>query len=135
MEAELGETGKFTAPLRTLSRRELAAVILKGDTWDSSVETIEEGQERWLEAAIKASDAAKAKKKARARGKGKGKELILRYNGEVIEGEHEAVVRDPRKESKVKRLQTQRPVRTEVYQCRYEVCLSVFRSLSSAYLW
>ena len=57
----------------------------------------------------------------RVKGKGKGKEIVVRYNGEVIDGEHEAVLRDPRKETKVKRLQTQRPLRTEVYQCKYEV--------------
>ena len=54
-------------------------------------------------------------------GKGKGKEIILRYNGEVIDGEHEAVIRDPRKETKVKRLPSMRPVRTELVQCKYEV--------------
>ncbi|KAM5545913.1 hypothetical protein V8D89_000039 [Ganoderma adspersum] len=56
----------------------------------------------------------------RVRGKGKGKEIILRYGGEVIEGEHEAVVRDPRKETKMKRLPSSRPGRTELVQCKYE---------------
>lgn len=69
----------------------------------------------------------------RVRGKGKGKEIILRYGGEVIEGEHEAVVRDPRKEAKMKRLPSLRPARTELVQCKYEVrpmfCLSPRSSL------
>ncbi|KAI0634221.1 hypothetical protein C8Q77DRAFT_1055565 [Trametes polyzona] len=56
----------------------------------------------------------------RVKGKGKGKEIIIRYAGEVIEGEHEAVVRDPRKETKVKRLPTLRPLRSELLQCKYE---------------
>ncbi|KAI9056360.1 hypothetical protein FKP32DRAFT_1615880 [Trametes sanguinea] len=56
----------------------------------------------------------------RVKGKGKGKEIIVRYAGEVIEGEHEAVVRDPRKETKVKRLPPLRPQRTELLPCKYE---------------
>ncbi|EJF61682.1 hypothetical protein DICSQDRAFT_85722 [Dichomitus squalens LYAD-421 SS1] len=56
----------------------------------------------------------------RVKGKGKGKEIILRYNGEVIDGEHDAVIRDPRKETKVKRLPSMRPVRAELVQCKYE---------------
>ncbi|KAI0372469.1 hypothetical protein BV20DRAFT_939690 [Pilatotrama ljubarskyi] len=57
---------------------------------------------------------------ARVKGKGKGKEIVVRYAGEVIEGEHEAVIRDPRKETKVKRLPPLRPHRTELLQCKYE---------------
>lgn len=57
----------------------------------------------------------------RVKGKGKGKEIVIRYAGEVIDGEHEAVTRDPRKETKVKRLPTLRPMRTELLQCKYEV--------------
>ncbi|KAI0827421.1 hypothetical protein BC628DRAFT_1318587 [Trametes gibbosa] len=57
---------------------------------------------------------------ARVKGKGKGKDIVIRYAGEVIEGEHEAVVRDPRKETKVKRLTPLRPLRTELLQCKYE---------------
>ena len=46
----------------------------------------------------------------------------MSYNGEVIEGEHEAVVRDPRKDTKVvKRLPSQRPLRAQLVPCRYEV--------------
>ncbi|KAI0752705.1 hypothetical protein C8Q80DRAFT_1267213 [Daedaleopsis nitida] len=56
----------------------------------------------------------------RVKGKGKGKEIIVRYNGEVIDGEHDTVIRDPRRETKVKRPPTMRPLRTEVYQCKYE---------------
>ncbi|CDO74599.1 hypothetical protein BN946_scf184586.g4 [Trametes cinnabarina] len=56
----------------------------------------------------------------RVKGKGKGKEIIVRYAGEVIDGEHEAVVRDPRMETKVKRLPPLRPQRTELLPCKYE---------------
>ncbi|KAH9854604.1 hypothetical protein C2E23DRAFT_817177 [Lenzites betulinus] len=56
----------------------------------------------------------------RVKGKGKGKDIVIRYAGEVIEGEHEAVVRDPRKETKVKRLIPLRPLRTELLSCKYE---------------
>ncbi|KAI8989151.1 hypothetical protein BD414DRAFT_514827 [Trametes punicea] len=57
---------------------------------------------------------------ARVKGKGKGKEIVVRYAGEVIDGEHEAVVRDPRRETKVKRLPSLRPLRTELLPCKYE---------------
>ena len=58
---------------------------------------------------------------ARVKGKGKGKELLLRYDGEVIDGEHPAVVRDPRKEDKVKKLLSLRPQRAEFVPITYEV--------------
>ncbi|KAH9947798.1 hypothetical protein B0H21DRAFT_691297 [Amylocystis lapponica] len=56
----------------------------------------------------------------RVKGKGKGKDVLLRYDGEVIEGEHPALVRDPRKETKVKRLPILRPQRTELLPITYE---------------
>ncbi|KAH9920692.1 uncharacterized protein B0H18DRAFT_1121785 [Fomitopsis serialis] len=40
--------------------------------------------------------------------------------GEVIEGEHPAVARDPRKEAKVKRKETMRPLRTDLVPVKYE---------------
>ena len=58
---------------------------------------------------------------ARVKGKGKGKEILLRYNGEIIPGEHEAVVRDPRKDSKVKRSTSLRPPRSDFVEVKYEV--------------
>lgn len=58
---------------------------------------------------------------ARVKGKGKGREIVIRYEGETIEGEHPAVLRDPRKELKVKRKETLRPVRLELVPVRYEV--------------
>ncbi|OCH94594.1 hypothetical protein OBBRIDRAFT_769324 [Obba rivulosa] len=57
---------------------------------------------------------------ARIKGKGKGKEVLYRYNGEVIDGEHEAVIRDPRKEAKIKKPPSLRPMRTEFVQVKYE---------------
>ena len=67
----------------------------------------------------------------RVKGKGKGKEIVVRYNGEVIEGEHEAVIRDPRKETKVKKAPTYRPFRSEVYQVKYEVRVTALSLLCS----
>ena len=70
---------------------------------------------------------------ARVKGKGKGKEIILRFNGEVIDGEHEAVVRDPRKETKVKRLPSLRPGRAQLVACKYEVrCPSQYLQLCAS---
>lgn len=65
---------------------------------------------------------------ARVKGKGKGKEILLRYNGEVIPGEHEAVVRDPRKEGKAKKLPTLRPQRSEFVQVKYEVSVRLLEA-------
>ncbi|EKM57176.1 uncharacterized protein PHACADRAFT_142398 [Phanerochaete carnosa HHB-10118-sp] len=49
--------------------------------------------------------------------KGKpGKEMLVRYNGEFVEGEPEPVPRDPRKDSKVR----SRPPRTDFYEIKYE---------------
>ncbi|KAI0943146.1 hypothetical protein AcV7_002374 [Taiwanofungus camphoratus] len=56
----------------------------------------------------------------RVKGKGKGKEVLLRYNGEVIEGEHPAVLRDPRKEGRARKLSSLRPQRTEFMEVKYE---------------
>lgn len=58
---------------------------------------------------------------ARVKGKGKGREIVIRYEGETIEGEHPAVLRDPRKESKVRRKETMRPVRADLVPVKYEV--------------
>ncbi|KAL6309422.1 hypothetical protein BKA93DRAFT_723765 [Sparassis latifolia] len=57
---------------------------------------------------------------ARVKGKAKGKEILYRYDGEVIEGEHPAVMRDPRKEVKVRKLPTLRPLREEFAPVIYE---------------
>ncbi|THH28985.1 hypothetical protein EUX98_g5209 [Antrodiella citrinella] len=50
----------------------------------------------------------------RLRGKGKGKEILTRYGGEVVEGEPEVELRDPRKDSAVKKLPCARPPKTEL---------------------
>lgn len=63
------------------------------------------------------------------KGKGKGKEVLLRYNGEVIEGEHPAVLRDPRKEGRARKLSSLRPQRTEFMEVKYEVCPTFHSSL------
>ena len=88
--------------------------------FDYAIDKDREGQYRALAEKLREKGMDQGEE-PRVKGKGKGKEIILRYDGEVIDGEHEAVVRDPRKETKVKRLPTQRPLRTEVYQCKYEV--------------
>lgn len=95
----------------------------------------------------------------RIKGKGKGKEMVLRYEGEVLENgnwttknledmegkdgpgevgeadvltvvdgvqwlrEKKPVVQDPRKAQGVKRLPSQRPARSELYEVKYEVYL------------
>ena len=88
--------------------------------FDYTVDKDREGQYRALAEKLREKGLDQGEE-PRVRGKGKGKEIVLRYNGEVIEGEHEAVIRDPRKETKLKKMPTHRPFRTEVYQCKYEV--------------
>ena len=88
--------------------------------FDYAIDKDREGQYRALAEKLREKGMDQGEE-PRVKGKGKGKEIILRYNGEVIDGEHEAVIRDPRKETKVKRLPSMRPVRTELVQCKYEV--------------
>jgi hypothetical protein len=64
----------------------------------------------------------------RIKGKGKGKEILYRYEGEVIEGEPDIFIRDPRKAYGYKPQKSQRPGRTDFHELKYEVChyMSVF---------
>lgn len=57
----------------------------------------------------------------RIKGKGKGKETLFRYDGEVVEGEPEIIVQDPRKVNGAKPLKSQRPSRNEFHELKYEV--------------
>jgi hypothetical protein len=66
-------------------------------------------------------EAEQAGSEARLKGKGKNKEILFRYAGEVLEGEPELVVSDPRKAKDVKK--RQKPVREQLHELRYEVCL------------
>jgi histone-lysine N-methyltransferase SETD1 len=58
---------------------------------------------------------------SRIKGKGKGKEILLRFDGEVVEGEDEAVVVDPRKAPGFRKATNLRPARAEFYEVQYEV--------------
>ncbi|KAI0052382.1 hypothetical protein FA95DRAFT_1391046 [Auriscalpium vulgare] len=57
----------------------------------------------------------------RLKGKGKGKEILLRYRGQVIEGEAEVVVRDPRKAEGFKRVRPLRVPHSELIRLTYEI--------------
>lgn len=59
----------------------------------------------------------------RVKGKGKGKEVLLRFDGEIVEGEPEVVVHDPRKVSGFKKMVNLRPGRTEFHEVKYEVSI------------
>jgi len=50
-----------------------------------------------------------------------GKETLLRFGGEVVRGEPEVVLADPRKVGGFKRPVSLRPFRTELYEIKYEV--------------
>jgi hypothetical protein len=50
-----------------------------------------------------------------------GKETLLRFGGEVVRGEPEVVLADPRKVEGFKRPTSLRPFRSELYEIKYEV--------------
>lgn len=71
----------------------------------------------------------------RIKGKSREKEMLIRYDGETVEGEPEVVVRDPRKVRAAdgsgsvvplgrKGGMNSRPYRTEFHEVKYEVRLS-----------
>lgn len=49
-----------------------------------------------------------------------GKEMLLRFRGEVVRGEPEVVLADPRKVGGFKKPVSLRPFRTELYEIKYE---------------
>ncbi|THH20019.1 hypothetical protein EW146_g1253, partial [Bondarzewia mesenterica] len=57
---------------------------------------------------------------ARIKGKNKGKETLTRYQGEVVGGEPEPVVRDPWKVEEFRKPMVARPMRTGLYEIKYE---------------
>ncbi|KAI0299438.1 hypothetical protein B0F90DRAFT_623558 [Multifurca ochricompacta] len=65
----------------------------------------------------KVREAGAAETRIRTKG---GKEMLLRYDGEVVRGEPEVVLVDPRKAEGFKRLVSLRPFRTELYEVKYE---------------
>jgi hypothetical protein len=50
-----------------------------------------------------------------------GKETLLRFDGEVVSGEPEIVLGDPRKAAGFRKQVSLRPLRTELYEVKYEV--------------
>lgn len=67
---------------------------------------------------------------ARVKGKGKGKEVVYRYEGDMIEGEPEVKVSDPRKAPEAKKRQSLRPHREQLYEYRYEVRVLCFQRVA-----
>jgi hypothetical protein len=67
----------------------------------------------------------------RIKGKGKGKEILLRFDGEVVEDEPQAIVRDPRKVVGFKKLTNLRPGRGTFYEVQYLVGFSALVWLES----
>jgi hypothetical protein len=57
----------------------------------------------------------------RIKGKGKGKEILMRYDGQVVQDEPEPQVRDPRRVSGSKKPASLRPGRVDFYEVKYEV--------------
>ena len=84
--------------------------------FDASVEKDRDGRFRQLIEKIQLDPNAEH----RVKGKGKGKEVVYRYEGEVVEGEHIPPIQDPRKVPG-RRLQPLRPGRGEFHIIKYEV--------------
>jgi hypothetical protein len=66
---------------------------------------------------------------ARIKGKGKGKEMLLRFDGEVVEGESEPVLGDPRKAQGFEKPKNLRPWRPTLYEVHYEVSFYQLHSI------
>jgi len=65
---------------------------------------------------VREADAADTRIKTKG-----GKETLLRFGGEVVRGEPEVVLADPRKVGGSKKSVSLRPFRTELYEVKYEV--------------
>jgi hypothetical protein len=50
-----------------------------------------------------------------------GKETLMRFGGEVVRGEPQVVLADPRKVGGFRKPVSLRPFRTELYEIKYEV--------------
>ncbi|KZT22302.1 hypothetical protein NEOLEDRAFT_1181040 [Neolentinus lepideus HHB14362 ss-1] len=78
--------------------------------WRNLIETVR----------VATSSSGESSSEPRIKGKVKGKEILYRYNGEIVDGEDEPVVRDPRKDLSMKRLPPQRSKRETFYEIKYE---------------
>jgi histone-lysine N-methyltransferase SETD1 len=88
--------------------------------FDASIEKDREGRFRQLIEKIQQLD---PNSEHRIKGKGKGKEVLYRYEGEIVEGEHMPPTRDPRKVPGMRRLPPLRPRRGEFHVIKYEVSM------------
>ncbi|KAG1765641.1 hypothetical protein EDD22DRAFT_978683 [Suillus occidentalis] len=83
--------------------------------YDPAIDKDRDGRFRALIEKIRATQ-VDGTDEPRIKGKGKGKETLSRYNGEVIEGEPELTITDPRKAPGFKK----RPHRDAFHEIRYE---------------
>ncbi|KII91725.1 hypothetical protein PLICRDRAFT_518887 [Plicaturopsis crispa FD-325 SS-3] len=90
--------------------------------YDPLIDKDRDGRYRALIEKLRPADPSLAPEEQRVKGKGKGKEILLRFNGEVVEGEPEPVVRDPRKVPGFRKLLSLRPGRGDFHEVKYEVC-------------
>lgn len=80
----------------------------------------------------KVREAGAADTRIKAKG---GKEVLMRFGGEVVSGEPEIVLADPRKVAGFKKAVSLRPFRTELYEIKYEVRDEFFKSISNTIDW
>ena len=66
----------------------------------------------------KVRDAGAADTRIKTKG---GKEILMRFGGQVVRGEPEVVLADPRNVGGFKKPVSLRPFRTELYEIKYEV--------------
>lgn len=83
--------------------------------YDPAIDKDRDGRFRALIEKVRAAQ-VDGTSEPRIKGKGKGKETLTRYNGQVIEGEPESTIIDPRKAPGFKK----RPHRDAFHEIRYE---------------
>ncbi|KAG2058022.1 hypothetical protein BDR06DRAFT_951156 [Suillus hirtellus] len=83
--------------------------------YDPAIDKDRDGRFRALIEKVRAAQ-VDGTSEPRIKGKGKGKETLTRYNGQVIEGEPEPTIIDPRKAPSFKK----RPHRDAFHEIRYE---------------
>jgi hypothetical protein len=89
--------------------------------YDPLLDKDRDGRLKALLEKVRVAPSSSAAADPRIKGKGKGKEMLYRYDGEVVEGESDIFIRDPRKAYGFKPLKSQRPARSDFYELKYEV--------------
>jgi hypothetical protein len=96
--------------------------------YDPALDKDRDGRLKSLLEKVRAAPSSSAAIDPRIKGKGKGKEILYRYNGEVVEGEPDIFLRDPRKAYGFKSPKSQKSARNDFHEVKYEVCFYITNS-------